>query len=106
MIWFDEEFNLDGQPDDGLHTVNLKGGYLPPDSGNPTVILRLTIMGLDDIATVVTIFSLSPSMMRHEEPSPDDILEKYNHKVVKIRKLIESMSFSELLGWAKRKSTP
>lgn len=104
MIWLDEEFHLDGQPEN--HTVRLKGGYLPPDSGSPTIILRLTIMGFDDEATVVTIFSFSPSMMRHEEPSSDDILAKYNHKVAKARNLINSMSFSELQGWANRKNMP
>ncbi len=107
MIWFDEEFHLDGQPED--HTVKLTGGYTEHiaaacvQDAEPIVSFKLSVYKVSALTTV-TIFSHNPSMMRYEEPSADDILAKYNHKVVKACNLIKSMNYAELLAWAKKKN--
>lgn len=96
MIWYDKEFQLEGQPSNV--DIRMVGSYNPDRA--PLILLCLSVDSKD-----ISLFDHNPAMMRREDPDPDDVLAKYNHKVRKYESLIASMNYSDFTVWANRKNT-
>lgn len=106
MIWHTEFFTLEGQPEDV--EVVLEGTYnpypVPPDS---LICIRLKVdmtvqpaaMIFDPINAV--LFVHDPAKMRVEDPTPDDISQKYHHKIKRYQSKISGLKYEELIDWAK-----
>lgn len=93
MIWYEKDILVQEQPEQA--TVTLLGLYNPP-----TVRIRIAISERpDDTLIIKNLFSKTLSMMHYEEPTSDDILIKFNHKLVSIKKKLERTPFRQVLAW-------
>jgi|6_EtaG_2_1085325.scaffolds.fasta_scaffold237777_1 hypothetical protein len=103
MIWYEKELLVKEQPE--KCEIWLRGGYKPPGIGDPLITIYLSIDNLvADSIIGTTLFTHNPSMMRQEDPSRDDVLAKYNHKIVKYCGLITKMTYQELMEWVNDKN--
>lgn len=86
MIWYQKDFIVEESD------VVLRGVYNPPEDLPVNVIeIQLDIGGNSRV-----VYSHNPSMMTHEEPSPEDVYRKYSHKIAKWVKRINDGTLEEL----------
>ncbi len=98
MIWFEEELQSQGQPDD-IKMV-LRGIYAPPGGAVPMITIMLSIDNHPgDISITRTLFTQTPSVLRHEEPAAEDVLAKYQHKIMKFSEKIQNTTYAAIIQW-------
>jgi hypothetical protein len=96
MIWHTKKFEFieEGKS----YKANIKGHYNNPPSssadslssiGNSIIEIVLTITEDDDaIVAQKVMYSHNPSMMKYEDPSEEDILNRYNSNFQKVVKKV------------------
>lgn len=98
MIWHTEELTCPEQPDEA--TLSFIGIFNSPGSNLPMITLRLAIETKPGDAIIVkTLMEKNPSFLSFEEPSPDQIKEKYYSQVLKARDKIMKTPYKNILGW-------
>ena len=98
MIWFEEELQSKDQPDD--IKMILRGIYTPPGGAVPMIIIMLSIDNhLGDISIAKTLFTNTPSALRYEEPIAEDVLAKYQHKILKFKEKIQNAVYAAITQW-------
>jgi len=93
MIWFAEELAISDTPEDLI--IELIGEYHPNKQPLITISIISESISIIPESTNNIIFSHSPAMMSHEEPEPEDVLRKYNHKIAKIKAKYQSMTYAD-----------
>ena len=107
MTWFEEELQSKDQPD---HLVlTLKGIYTPPGNAIPIITIQLVVTTIEDMSYIdtksgdivltKTLFSKNPSALHHEEPAAEDVLAKYQHKILKFKEKIQNITYAAILQW-------
>ena len=92
MIWYTKklEFIEEGQS----YNAEITGHYNNPPNplSNSIIEIILTLKADNDGAIVAqkVMYSHNPSMMKHEDPSEEDILNRYNSNFQKVIKRVSS----------------
>lgn len=97
MIWHDELITVPNAPKDSV--VRLFGVYNPPELQANCNAIELKVevsFGPESTALIITLYTHAPSGLGYEEPTKNDIQERYNPKVLKARLRLQSTNFSEL----------
>lgn len=97
MIWFEEEIKTKDQPEQA--TLTLSGDYTQPGEGISTITIHLIIESESNDTIRKTLFAKNPSMLRYEEPTSDEIMAKFQHKVLKLKEKIQRASYKDILQW-------
>ena len=103
MKWYHESVECKEQPDNVI--MSLVGRY----NDDPTKHMITIELVIDEHAegdqrvdrpmqrSYVTLFEKSPSSLRAENPSADDIFNKYRSNILKIRSQVANKEYSELI---------
>jgi hypothetical protein len=83
MIWYKETLLINDAPPESK--TELLGIYEPRGEDIITIVLSYEDSDIGSISKV--IYSHNPSMLRQEEPSKEDIYNKYAAKINKIKKI-------------------
>lgn len=75
MTWYSETLTAHGQK------ALLVGTYNPPAELKPTIEITLQI----EDQPIKILFTNKSRGLAHEEPTPEQILEKFGHKIDKFR---------------------
>lgn len=97
MIWHDELVTVLNAPKDSV--VRLFGIYNPPElqANCHAIELKAEIsFGPESTALIITLYTHAPSGLGYEEPTKNDIKERYNSKILKAKSRLQSTNFSEL----------
>ena len=95
MIWYNEKIEVPNQPPGAY--VALVGQFILSNDSAPPISIRLEYSrNADDTLTHVVLFTHTPSGVMTEEPSPEEILNKYRNKIVKAKKRISETPFDLL----------
>lgn len=98
MIWFEEELQSKDQPND--IKMILQGIYAPPGGAMPMITIMLSIDNHPgDINITKTLFTQTPSALRYEEPTAEDVLAKYQHKILKFKEKIQNAVYAAITQW-------
>ena len=108
MIWFEEELQSQGQPD--YLVLTLFGFYNQPGNIIPIIVVQITVTTTTenmphahnkpgDVILMKELFSKNPSALRHEEPAAEDVLAKYQHKIMKFKEKIQNTTYTAILQW-------
>jgi hypothetical protein len=92
MIWCTEEISVPGQP--AAATVRLVGSYSPEE--HPSVKIYLQVSSQPDLL----LYSHHPSGLAHEEPTADQVLDRYRSKLYKLKQRVQKTPFLDL-RWVK-----
>lgn len=88
MIWHQESIIIKDRPD---LFVNIFAYYNPPgrDNIDRSIIEIIGEISSNDHSEKIILYNHNPSMLKAEDPSPDDISAKYFNNLVKAkRKLV------------------
>lgn len=94
MIWHSEVVTVLGQPDNV--TISLIGFYDTTGVKSSIVELILQISSDDGVDKDISVYTHNPTMMRREEPSPEDVSQRYQAKVNKIKHTLASSDYASL----------
>ena len=81
MIWYKEELAVDNAPSGTI--TEIVGIFDPKGINIISVILRH--ISDSQSAIEISLYSHNPSMLRKEEPSKDDIYDRYAAKIIKLK---------------------
>lgn len=92
MIWYSEALTLAGQPSDC--SITIVGSYDTKSSNRNIIEINLDVSYADSSPYAVILYSHNPSMMRQEDPSAEDILQRYGAKLIKLKNNISALDYS------------
>lgn len=90
MIWFEQTY------DKGPTSIVVVGLYNPPDLQNPKNLIEI-IMRIENDERVV--YSHNPSSLSREEPSEDEVAQKYFPKLKKVIEKVQNTPLDQLRHW-------
>lgn len=91
-IWYQEDLIVKNCPAEV--TISLQGIINSISSTDPLIVIRLVITP----ATIKTLYTHNPAMRHIEDPSDEDIHNKYHHKIVKFKQRISNMDYENVLA--------
>lgn len=99
MIWYEKTCEVLELPQD--HTVIIKGIYNTSDyiksSHQASIIeIYIEIQKLGEVIKSILSYNHNPSMLKIEEPLPEDVYTKYANKIIKITNKLSKTKFTDI----------
>lgn len=98
MIWYDQLVTIKNQPDDV--TIRLVGYYREPRYTHNKVGIAVILKEGDQEETAI-LHTHDPSSLVHEDPSPEDVLAKYENRIRKIEMSFATRDLKSTKAWLK-----
>lgn len=98
MIWYDQPVTIKNQPSDV--TIRLVGYYQEPQFTKNKVGIAVILQDKDQ-KEVTILHTHDPSGLSYEDPNPEDILAKYEHRIRKIEMSFATRDLKSTKTWLK-----
>ena len=100
MIWYEKSCEVLELPHD--HTVIIRGiyntsEYIKSNHQASIIEIYIEIQKLGEVMKSTLSYNHNPSMLKIEDPSPEDVYAKYINKIIKITKKLSKIKFTDIV---------